>query len=108
MGDEAAINEIRSFVERIPGITSAQIRLVVALEDQSPADPNAPPDPTAGDDFYGADPSGAATDQFLNSDAGVTVRWSGDPKVTMSMKQPSNLTTGATDKLPRIPSATKR
>merc|ERR1712176_997113 len=87
--DEAAINELRSFVERIPGITSvqmdpgtgdiraksgAQVRLVVALEDQSPADPNAPPDPTAGDDFYGDDPSATATDHFLSTHAGGTTQ----------------------------------
>merc|ERR1712151_715847 len=87
--DDAAINDIFHFVERVPGVTSvqkdpatgdiraksgAQTRLVVALEDQTLPDPNAPPDATAGDDFFSEDPSGTATDAFLSTGAGVTAQ----------------------------------
>merc|ERR1719468_626080 len=61
--DELASNELRAFIERIPGITSVtvdpatanitaksgvQVRLVIELVDQHPPDPNAEPQsPTA-------------------------------------------------------------
>lgn len=84
--DEQALNELQVFVERIPGVTSItkdpatgdlrvksgnQVRLIVALEDQSPPDPDAPSSPTAGD-LISDDPSGLAADSFLASSAGVT------------------------------------
>jgi len=83
--DEQALADIQSFIERIPGVTSLtkdpatgdlraksgnQLRMVVALEEQSPPDPDAPPSPTAGE--LTEDPSGLAADGFLASAAGVT------------------------------------
>jgi len=83
--DESAVSGIQSYIERIPGVTSItrdpasgdlrvksgnMIRLVVALEEQSPPDPNAPP----GDDDLEGDPYGQGADAFLASAAGVTAQ----------------------------------
>merc|ERR1712190_577582 len=117
--DDSAVNDLQSFVERIPGITSvqkdpatgdiraksgAQLRLVIAVEDQSPADPNSAPDPTAGDNFFGDDPSGTATDHFLSTGAGVTTQ----TRLPAPSKPGSEQRSGPADKLPRIPTASGR
>jgi len=84
--DDAAINELFAFIERIPGVTSLtrdpttgdlraksgpQIRLIVNLEEQAPPDPEAKADPST-DPFTDLDdPSGQAADAFLASAAGV-------------------------------------
>jgi len=85
--DEAAVNDIKSYVERIPGITSVMLdpatgdikaksgrveRLVVILQDQQPPDPNSDANGMSAGDQFGEDPSGNAADAFLSSGAGIT------------------------------------
>jgi len=81
--DEDAVNDLQNFVERIPGVTSVtrdpvtsdiiaksgmQVRMVVALEDQSPVDPNETPlSPTS--QLFG---EGEEADEFLKGAAGIT------------------------------------
>mmetsp|Transcript_50668 Transcript_50668/g.82233 ORF Transcript_50668/g.82233 Transcript_50668/m.82233 type:complete len:842 (+) Transcript_50668:105-2630(+) len=82
--DDKALQEIQTYIERIPGVTSItkdpatgdlraksgnQVRMIVSLEDQSPPDPDAPMSPTSGD--IDGDMAGAAADNFLSSGAGV-------------------------------------
>jgi len=85
--DEGAVNDIKSYVERIPGITSVMLdpatgdikaksgrveRLVVVLQDQQPPDPNSDANGSSAADMFGEDPSGTAADAFLSSGAGIT------------------------------------
>jgi len=86
--DEEACNDIQKFVERIPGVTSVtrdpatgdiraksgvQLRMVVALEEQTPPDPNEQPmSPTA--QLFGESEIGGDADDFLRGAAGVTTQ----------------------------------
>merc|ERR1719203_345796 len=85
--DHTASNELRSFIERIPGMTSVtidpatgdiraksgvQVRLVISLEDQSPPDPNAEPQSPTAALFGEEETAGSTVDRFLGTGAGVT------------------------------------
>lgn len=89
--EEVDIAHLHNSLERLPGVTIVtkdpasgelvakagnQVRLVVAVEDQIPPDPNAL-GPGKSDSFealFGDDPSGAIADSFLASGAGVTAQ----------------------------------
>lgn len=128
--DDTAMDELSTFIERIPGITAItrdpvtgdiraksgpQLRLVVNLEDQGEVDPEklaAGGDPLADAD----DASGQAADSFLHSSAGVSTEAKlqgpapgvfggpGPAARTVLAKQTGGLAS-ATSLLPRIPGA---
>jgi chromosome segregation ATPase len=86
--DTAACDAIKSFVERIPGVTTIardpvtgnltaksgmQVRMVVLLEDQAEPNPHGMSDPTQ-DDLMATDGGLSVADDFLKSGAGVTAQ----------------------------------
>lgn len=129
--EEADVSFIQASLERLPGVTTVakdpatgdflakagnQVRLVVAMEDQSPPDPNAL-GPGKSDSFealFGDDPSGAIADGFLASGAGVTAQTrlqgpdsaapGGAAGRTLMPNQKGGTVPGG-EKLPKIPSA---
>ena len=83
--DEAACDAIKSFVERIPGVTTIardpvtgnltaksgmQVRMVVLLEDQAEPNPHGMSDPTQ-DDLMATDGGLSVADDFLKSGAEI-------------------------------------
>jgi len=132
--DDAAINELQNFVQRVPGVTAvtvdpatgdikaksgAQNRLVIILEEQSPPDPDAEVVPSA-NAMFEEDLSGQVADAFLATGAGITsqTRLQGPNAMQGSMTGVGNTTrtllppqrgasvpTAGAPNLPRIPSA---
>lgn len=130
--DDTAINEIQNFVQRIPGVTTvsvdpvtkdikaksgAQIRLMVVLEEQSPAEPDAnePTSPSA-NYMFEEDPAGHATDAFLATGAGVMSQTrlqgpdapgGGGTRTLLPPQRGGGGSTASAPLLPRIPSASQ-
>jgi len=132
--DDAAINELQNFVQRIPGVTAvnvdpvtgdikaksgAQNRFVIVLEEQSPPDPDVEVAPSA-NAMYEEDLSGQVADAFLATGAGITsqTRLQGPNAMQGSVGGVGNTTrtllppqrgasvpTAGAPNLPRIPSA---
>lgn len=126
--DHVARDQLKSYVERIPGVTSiladpvtgnisaksgAQVRLFVNVEEQTPPDPSDPLDSAAARNDLMADDAGGAADSFLASAAGgnSAARLQGPQAMgetgarDRGLLPPQRAGLNQSTSLPRIPSA---
>lgn len=126
--DHVACDQLKSYVERIPGVTNiqadpvtgnitaksgAQVRIFVNVEEQSPPDPSDPLTSNAARDDLMADDAGGSADKFLASAAGgnSAARLQGPQAMgetgarDRGLLPPQRAGLNQSTSLPRIPSA---